>query len=124
MAYDKPWKSYQDQLDQLIQRGMIVTDRAKALHYLERIGYYRLSGYWYRCCRRLGAMGMVIRFVKVTGNKKPLSSSTTEVAKPKGAVLFISLNNLLVLSNLLSARQLLKLTCSNYGVLGNSYVGT
>jgi len=47
MAYDKPWKSYQEQLDQLIQRGMIVTDTAKALHYLERIGYYRLSGYWY-----------------------------------------------------------------------------
>lgn len=47
MAYDKPWKSYQDQLDQLIQRGMIVTDTDKALHYLERIGYYRLSGYWY-----------------------------------------------------------------------------
>lgn len=47
MPYDKPWKSYQDQLDQLIQRGMTVTDQAKALHYLERIGYYRLSGYWY-----------------------------------------------------------------------------
>jgi abortive infection bacteriophage resistance protein len=47
MAYDKPWKSYQEQLDQLIQRGMTVTDTGKALHYLERIGYYRLSGYWH-----------------------------------------------------------------------------
>ncbi|WAK04521.1 Abi family protein [Methylobacter sp. YRD-M1] len=47
MAYDKPWKSYEDQLDQLMQRGMIVTNRPKALHYLERIGYYRLSGYWF-----------------------------------------------------------------------------
>jgi len=47
MAYDKPWKSYEDQLNQLIQRGLIVTNRAKALHYLDRIGYYRLSGYWF-----------------------------------------------------------------------------
>lgn len=33
---------------------MIVTDRAKALHYLERIGYYRLSGYWYPFIERSG----------------------------------------------------------------------
>ncbi len=26
---------------------MQVSDPAKALEYLERIGYYRLSGYWY-----------------------------------------------------------------------------
>jgi abortive infection bacteriophage resistance protein len=26
---------------------MVVTDRPRALHCLERIGYYRLSGYWY-----------------------------------------------------------------------------
>lgn len=45
--YLKPWKSYEEQLEQLIARGMIVTDHAKALDYLERIGYYRLSGYWY-----------------------------------------------------------------------------
>jgi abortive infection bacteriophage resistance protein len=54
VAYDKPWKTYEDQLEQLIQRGMIVTDRAKALHYLERIGYYRLSGYWYPFRERSG----------------------------------------------------------------------
>lgn len=47
MAYDKPWKSYPEQLQQLIQRGLIVTDTDKALHYLKRIGYYRLSGYWF-----------------------------------------------------------------------------
>ena len=47
MSYPKPWKSYSDQLDQLIDRGMAVTDRARALDYLERIGYYRLSGYWF-----------------------------------------------------------------------------
>ncbi|MEA9911598.1 Abi family protein [Xanthomonas campestris pv. raphani] len=47
MSYQKSWKSYQDQLDQLKSRNMGVTDEAKALSYLERIGYYRLSGYWY-----------------------------------------------------------------------------
>lgn len=47
MSYTKPWKSYTDQLEQLIERGMRVTDTDRALDYLERIGYYRLSGYWY-----------------------------------------------------------------------------
>lgn len=43
----KPWMSFADQLAQLEKRGMGVEDRAAALDYLERIGYYRLSGYWY-----------------------------------------------------------------------------
>lgn len=47
MSYPKPWKSYADQLDQLIGQGMFVTDRARALDYLERIGFYRLSSYWF-----------------------------------------------------------------------------
>ncbi|EIM1709312.1 Abi family protein [Aeromonas dhakensis] len=51
MPYARPWLSYQQQLEQLIGRGITVTDRDAALSYLERIGYYRLSGYWYpfRC---------------------------------------------------------------------------
>lgn len=47
MPYDKPWNSYQEQLDKLRERGLAITDDAKALDYLARIGYYRLSGYWY-----------------------------------------------------------------------------
>lgn len=47
MNYPKPWKSHEEQLDQLVARGMQVTDRERALDCLERIGYYRLSGYWY-----------------------------------------------------------------------------
>jgi abortive infection bacteriophage resistance protein len=39
--------SYGEQLDQLVARGMSVTDREKALDFLKRIGYYRLSGYWF-----------------------------------------------------------------------------
>ncbi|ODU49879.1 MAG: abortive phage resistance protein [Thiobacillus sp. SCN 63-374] len=56
MAYPKPWKSYEEQLDQLIGRGMQVTDRALALDYLERIGYYRLSGYWFAFRERSGEL--------------------------------------------------------------------
>lgn len=45
MPYHKPWISYRDQLDQLKKQGLTVSDDDKAVEYLERIGYYRLSGY-------------------------------------------------------------------------------
>ena len=47
MSYIKPWTSIEDQLGTLQARGLGVTDRAKALNCLQRIGYYRLSGYWF-----------------------------------------------------------------------------
>lgn len=56
MTYPKSWKSYADQIDLLIQRGMTITDRARALDYLERIGYYRLSGYWFAFRERSGLL--------------------------------------------------------------------
>lgn len=43
----KPWRSFADQLQQLQDRGLQVENPAAALDYLERLGYYRLSGYWY-----------------------------------------------------------------------------
>jgi abortive infection bacteriophage resistance protein len=43
----KPWRSFTDQLQQLQIRGLQVDDTQAALDYLERLGYYRLSGYWY-----------------------------------------------------------------------------
>jgi abortive infection bacteriophage resistance protein len=43
----KPWVSYNDQLKILKDRGMLVDNELAALSYLERVGYYRLSGYWY-----------------------------------------------------------------------------
>jgi len=46
-GYPKPWQSYHEQLELLMAREMLITDRLKALQYLERIGYYRLSGYWF-----------------------------------------------------------------------------
>ena len=43
----KPWLPYSQQLDTLKGRGLQVDDDEAALRYLARIGYYRLSGYWY-----------------------------------------------------------------------------
>ena len=43
----KPWLSFQDQLDTLQERGLNVDNQPAALNYLKRLGYYRLSGYWY-----------------------------------------------------------------------------
>lgn len=45
--YSKPPLLYSDQLSQLKSRNLIIDDETKALHLLENIGYYRLSGYWY-----------------------------------------------------------------------------
>lgn len=45
--YSKHFLSYRQQLDQLIGRGLVVVNEEKALHLLEHISYYRLSGYWY-----------------------------------------------------------------------------
>lgn len=43
----KPWVSFAQQLELLQARGLEVENRDAALDYLERLGYYRLSGYWY-----------------------------------------------------------------------------
>lgn len=45
--YTKPWLSYEDQLEQLENRGLYVPNRSKANHVLSQVSYYRLSGYWY-----------------------------------------------------------------------------
>jgi abortive infection bacteriophage resistance protein len=47
MRYIKPYLAPADQLKLLKSRGLGVSDDARAVVYLERIGYYRLSGYWY-----------------------------------------------------------------------------
>lgn len=45
----KDWKSFDEQLAILKARGLTVDNgyEQKALHYLEKVGYYRLSGYFY-----------------------------------------------------------------------------
>lgn len=45
--YNKPPLQYSEQLEQLKQRGLIIEKEEKALHLLENISYYRLSGYWF-----------------------------------------------------------------------------
>jgi abortive infection bacteriophage resistance protein len=47
MNYTRPWVSFPDQLELLKSRGLDVSDERAALSYLGRIGYYRLSAYWY-----------------------------------------------------------------------------
>lgn len=47
IPYRKPALSYQDQLNQLKNRGLTVQNEVKALHLLEQVSYYRLSGYWF-----------------------------------------------------------------------------
>ena len=47
MRYAKPYQSVSQQLGILKSRGLVFSDEPKARAYLERIGYYRLSGYSY-----------------------------------------------------------------------------
>ncbi len=47
VPYTKPYLTLDQQVALLQSRGMGIQDTSKAKHYLQRLGYYRLSGYWY-----------------------------------------------------------------------------
>ena len=47
IPYSKQLISFTDQITLLKQRGLILGDELRALHLLQNISYYRLSGYWY-----------------------------------------------------------------------------
>ncbi len=47
MSYEKPYLTVDEQLDLLETRGCDIGDRESAASLLNRVGYYRLSGYWY-----------------------------------------------------------------------------
>ncbi len=47
MRYTKPYLTVIRQRDLLKGRGMNIEDSAKCVEYLQRIGYYRLSAYWF-----------------------------------------------------------------------------
>jgi abortive infection bacteriophage resistance protein len=47
VAYTKPALTFAAQLQQLKNRGLVVENDTKAIHLLESISYFRLSGYWY-----------------------------------------------------------------------------
>lgn len=44
--YNKPAISVEDQIQLLIDRGLIIDDVVEARHYLTHVGFYRLAGYW------------------------------------------------------------------------------
>jgi len=47
VSFNKPALTYQEQIEQLSNRGLIIDNVERATHLLESISYYRLSGYWY-----------------------------------------------------------------------------
>lgn len=47
VSYDKPFKTVPEQIELLRLRGMDIGDEDVAIRYLQNVGYYRLSGYWY-----------------------------------------------------------------------------
>jgi abortive infection bacteriophage resistance protein len=47
VPYIKPYLPLRMQVELLRARGMNVADMERAAHCLQRIGYYRLSGYWF-----------------------------------------------------------------------------
>jgi abortive infection bacteriophage resistance protein len=45
--YEKPYKTFDEQLALIEKRGLSIRDREFVTQGLVRLGYYRLSGYWY-----------------------------------------------------------------------------
>ena len=52
----KAFKTHGEQINLLRSRGMVIDSDQLARHLLERVNYYRLSGYWYSW-REIGADG-------------------------------------------------------------------
>lgn len=46
MRFEKPPKTFDEQIDLLQSRGMVIEDRKAAHHYLSHLNYYRLTAYW------------------------------------------------------------------------------
>ncbi len=46
MEFNKPPLSLDEQIDLLIQRGLVIEDRDHARHYLGHLNYFRLRGFW------------------------------------------------------------------------------
>lgn len=70
IQYSKPHLSLDNQLRLLQERGIKVTDQAKALSYMQRIGYYRLSAYWYPFRESTTALSNGKSITKVLDNFK------------------------------------------------------
>jgi len=46
VKFEKAPESLDQQVQRLIDRGMVIPDRAEAVHYLGNLNYYRLAAYW------------------------------------------------------------------------------
>ena len=46
-SFNKPPLTYLQQIQQLKQRGLLIENVPPALHVLENLSDFRLSGYWY-----------------------------------------------------------------------------
>lgn len=119
MPYSKPWLSYNDQLTLLESRGLLITDRAAALEYLERIGYYRLSGYWYAFRERSGEL------VLLDNGKKPKKPKSTTMfsgmrEKEQDAISALyGLSNGRVFASWLRSLNYLRNVCAHHSRLWN-----
>ncbi|WP_251179275.1 Abi family protein [Adlercreutzia agrestimuris] len=47
MEYMKPFLTYNQQAERLIEERGMIADKADLIRHLEDVGYYRLSGYWH-----------------------------------------------------------------------------
>jgi abortive infection bacteriophage resistance protein len=54
LKFNKKSTSVQEQIELLSTRGMIISDRREAAHFLQFISYYRLSGYFFHFQNRDG----------------------------------------------------------------------
>lgn len=45
----KLFKDYDQLIEQLLQKGMLIPDKQRALRKLAQVGYYRLGTFWYSC---------------------------------------------------------------------------
>ena len=46
MRFTKPPMTYQEQIELLVSRGMLIDNYSRARHYLSHLNYYRLAAYW------------------------------------------------------------------------------
>lgn len=74
MPYTKPWKSAADQLASLKARGLLIDNYHKAGACLDRIGYYRLSGYWFAFRERSGPVCTFPKSLKNPGKVQTVAS--------------------------------------------------
>ncbi|MGF1548710.1 MAG: Abi family protein [Thiotrichales bacterium] len=85
MEYSKPWKSHEAQLELLTSRGLVVTERSKALEYLHRIGYYWLSGYWFPFRERSGQLTLLDEQGRKPARSKKVETIALDEFRPGAA---------------------------------------